>query len=70
MKIDDNFGANQLLKDVVPQTHYIDIRIRLNGEYYWFEGNFLKQVLPHVQFNRIDHDISATLADCKQLFGD
>lgn len=64
--IDDAFGANQILKDMAPHTHYIDIRIRLNGEYYWFEGDFLKHVLPHVTFKRLDHEITATLEGHKE----
>ena len=66
IEADDNFGAKQLLKDIAPQAHMIDIRVRLNGEYYWFEGDFLKQILPHVHFNRIEKDISATLEGHKQ----
>lgn len=60
--IDDNFGCNQLLKDIAPHSHFIDIRVRFNGKYYWFEGNFLKHVFPFVNFKRIDNDgITSTL---------
>lgn len=54
--VDDNFGSIQLLKDIAPQSHFIDIRVRLNGKYYWFEGNFLKHIFPFINFNRIDND--------------
>ena len=65
---DDNFGSKQLLKDVAPHCHMIDIRIRLNGKYYWFEGDFLKQIFPHVHFNQIDNDgIKATLDSHEEI---
>jgi hypothetical protein len=67
IKIDDNFGSNQILKDIASQTHMIDIRVRMDGKYYWFEGNFLKHVLPYVTFNRLEHDISATLKGHEQI---
>jgi hypothetical protein len=66
--IDDNFGSNQLLKDIAPQSHMIDIRVRFNGKYYWFEGDFLKSVFPHIQFNQIDNDgIKADLEGHEQI---
>lgn len=65
--VDDLFGANQLLKDIAPQSHTIDIRVRLNGKYYWFEGDFLKQILPSVKFKRIEHNTQTTLDDHREL---
>jgi hypothetical protein len=67
MKIDDNFGANQLLKDIIPQSHIIDIRVRMDGKYYWFEGDFLKQVLPNVEFIRIEKDTQSKLEDHAEI---
>jgi len=64
--IDDNFGAKDLLKKILPQSHHVDIRVRLNGQYYWFEGDFLKEIFKKVSFNRIEHDITATLDDHKE----
>ena len=65
-EIDDVFGYNQLLKDLAPQTHMIDIRVRLNGKYYWFEGDFLKSILPHVDFKRIEKDTIPNLESLAQ----
>ena len=66
--INDNFGSNQILKDIAPQSHMIDIRVRYNGAYYWFEGDFLKHVLKNVNFNQIDNDgIKATLKSHLQI---
>ena len=58
---DDNFGNQQLLKDIAPHCHMIDIRVRLNGKYYWFEGDFLKRIFPFVRFNQIDNGIKTKL---------
>lgn len=65
--VDDIFGCQQLIKNVLPQSHFVDIRIRLNGQYYWFEGDFLKQILKHVEFNRIEHDIDCNLENHKEI---
>lgn len=68
MDIDDNFGSNQILKDISKSSHYIDIRVRYNGNYYWFEGDFLKQVFPNINFKQIDnHGIKAKLESHMQL---
>jgi len=65
---DDNFGSNQLLKDIAPQSHMIDIRVRLNGKYYWFEGDFLKYIFPFIRFNQIDNDgIKSTLESHEEV---
>lgn len=61
MEINDNFGCQQLMKDIFPHSHFIDIRIRFNGKYYWFEGDFLKEIFKHVEFKRIEHDIDCNL---------
>lgn len=50
IKCYDDFGANQLLKEISNNAHYIDIRVRLNGKFYWFEGDFLKRILQEVDF--------------------
>lgn len=68
IKIDDNFGSQQLLKDILPNIRTIDIRIRMDGQYYWFEGDYLKQILRQVEYNQIDNDgIKSKLEDHKQL---
>ena len=67
LKIDDNFGCRQLMKDIAPHTHFIEIRIRYDGDYYWFEGDWLKTVLPHLKFKRIEHDVSCNIADHLEL---
>lgn len=59
--VNDNFGSNQILKDLLPGSHIIDIRVRANGKYYWFEGNFLKQIIGHVDFELVDNGLNATL---------
>lgn len=66
--VDDNFGSQQLLKDIIGQSHMVDIRVRLDGQYYWFEGDYLKQILPHVEYNQTDNDaIKTTLEGHRQL---
>jgi hypothetical protein len=67
MRIDDNFGCQQLLKSLLPQCHMIDIRIRLDGKYYWFEGDYLKDILKHVAYNRIEKDIDCELKHHEEL---
>jgi hypothetical protein len=67
VKIQDVTGSKQLLKDILPQSHYIDIRVRLNGEYYWFEGDFLKQVLSDVEFKKESNGVQATLSSHMEL---
>ncbi len=49
---DDWTGSKSLLKKVLPQSHFVDIRVRLNGKYYWFEGDFLKQIMPYVKIKQ------------------
>lgn len=66
LKSDDNFGCQKLLANLLPQCHLIDIRIRLDGKYYWFEGDYLKQILPHVEYNRIEKDIECELKNHEQ----
>jgi len=64
MEIDDNFGCRQLIKDILPNIKTIDIRIRMDGKYYWFEGDFLKQILRQVDFNQIDNQgVKCKLSD-------
>ena len=66
--VDDNFGCQQLLKDILPNVRTIDIRIRMDGQYYWFEGDYLKQILRKVRYNQIDNDgIKCKLEDHKQI---
>jgi len=66
--VDDNFGCQQLLKDILPNVRTIDIRIRMDGQYYWFEGDYLKQILRKVTYNQIDNDgIKCKLEDHKQI---
>ena len=63
----DNFGVKKLLADLIGQSHFVDIRVRLNGEYYWFEGDYLKQILPKLTYKQVDNDgIKTTLESCKQ----
>ena len=50
MEIIDNFGTKQLLKDILPEAHLVDIRVRLNGKNYWFEGDFLYDLFKNVTF--------------------
>jgi len=66
--IDDNFGSQQLLKDILPNVRTIDIRIRMDGQYYWFEGDYLKQILRNVNYNQINNDgIKSNLEQHKQI---
>lgn len=55
IKIQDTFGANKLLTEIAPHSHFIDIRVRYNGEYYWFEGDFLKQIFKQLEFYNQTH---------------
>jgi len=67
IKLDDNFGSLQILKDILPTSHFIDIRVRLDGKYYWFEGDFLKSVFKGIDIKPIDNDgIKATLESHKE----
>jgi len=64
--VDDNFGCQQLLKDILPNVRTIDIRIRIDGQYYWFEGDYLKHILKHINYHQIDNDgIKSTLESHK-----
>ena len=54
-KIDDNFGSKQLFKDIAKHSHVIDIHVRYSGAWYQFEGDWLKEVLPGIEFNQIDN---------------
>jgi hypothetical protein len=67
MVLNDNFGCQQKLKDILPQSHFIDIRVRLNGKYYWFEGGFLKHIFKHVSFKRVETDADCKLNDHEEL---
>jgi len=64
--VPDNFGCQQLIKDILPNVHMIDIRIRMDGQYYWFEGDFLKRILPYVKFNRVELDINCKLENHRE----
>lgn len=57
----DVCGSYQLLKDILPGSHFVDIRVRLDGRYYWFEGDFIKQILPEITFNKEDNGVQAKL---------
>ena len=57
----DVTGSRQLLKDSINQSHYIEIRVRLNGKYYWFEGDFLKDLLKIVEFKKERNGVEAKL---------
>ena len=66
--IDDNFGSQQLFKDIAPHSHMIGIKVRYCGEWYWFEGDWLKQVLSKIEFNQIDNmGIKTTLEGHKEI---
>ena len=66
--VDDNFGCQKLLKDILPNVRTIDIRIRMDGQYYWFEGDYLKQILKHVHYNQINNDgVKCKLENHKQI---
>ena len=66
--VDDNFGCKQLLKDILPNVHMIDIRVRMDGKYYWFEGDYLKEILRQVEYKQIDNDgIKSKLENQKQI---
>lgn len=68
ISVDDNFGEKQLLKDTLPNVRTIDIRIRMDGKYYWFEGDYLKKILKHVTCNQIDNDgIKVKLENLQQI---
>jgi len=69
MRVADETGTYQMMKDVLPQTHMIDIRIRLNGKYYWFEGDFLKRVFRGLQFvqSKENRDIKPNLKDHEEV---
>jgi len=62
----DNFGYKQQLKDILPQSHFIDLRVRLNGEYYWFECDWLKDVIRKIQFIPGEYQKMPNLDDSKQ----
>ena len=53
--IDDNFGSKQSFKDIAPHSHVIDIHVRYCGAWYVFEGDWIKQALPRIEFNQIDN---------------
>jgi len=65
--VPDNFGCQQLIKDILPNVHMIDIRIRMDGQYYWFEGDFLKRILPYVKFNMVELDINCKLENHREI---
>jgi len=66
LPIHDICGNVALLRDIVPSSHFIDIRVRYNGEYYWFEGDFIKYILPHLELIKEDNGISAKLQSHKE----
>ena len=67
ISVEDNFGSQQLLKDILPNVRTIDIRVRMDGVNYWFEGDYLKQILKHVDYVYVDNDgIKTKLADLKE----
>ena len=36
------------LKKLLPYSHYVDFRVRNNGEYLFFEADFIKQIFAQV----------------------
>jgi hypothetical protein len=56
LNINDNNGCKQKLKDIANHSHFIDIRVRYDGQYYWFDGDWLKDVLSNIEFKNIDGD--------------
>ncbi len=61
----DTFGSKQILKEIAPHSHFIDIVVRYNGETYSFEGDFLKQILPDIDFKLVDKEYQSTLENHK-----
>jgi len=50
MQLKDNFGCKTTMAKAIKAAHYVDIRVRVDGKYVWFEGDFLKELLKHVEF--------------------
>ena len=50
IEIRDNFGCGATLARAVKAAHYVDIRVRVDGRYCWFQSDFLKNILKHVEF--------------------
>lgn len=62
MLINDIFGCQKKLKDILPRAHFTDIRVRLNGKYYWFQGDFLKDVFRQVEFKKTEKECLCNLS--------
>ena len=43
------FEAIERFKKVMLGSHYINIMVRKDGEDLWFEGDWLKRLLPQVE---------------------
>lgn len=50
IEIKDNFGCHETLARAIRGAHFIDIRVRVDGKYHWFEADFLKHIFEQVQF--------------------
>lgn len=37
------------LKRMLPHSNYVDFRVRINGEYKFFEADFIKQIFSQVE---------------------
>lgn len=64
------YGLNYLqrrvavgLKRMLPGAHYVDLRVRLNGKYRWFQADWLKDILARVDDDLDEVDYAIFLQD-------
>lgn len=62
-KIIDTGGYIALLKSILNGSHFIDIRVRHNGQFYWFEADWLKRVMPNVELHEQCPDMEPAILE-------